>query len=209
MSGDMPALEEIEVTPEMIEAGRDAVWRNVRLSERDSSTEIVLAVYRAMETARLASKSVNRGFARAPVGTKALVMARVQVSDKAFRDAVEAAVFELVQREHFDGRSIIKMPHQFGTGTSVVIEVYPFHGGATITDAGAAYREMMLAGAGDLFDRCARSIAREYGVIFEDHAIAINRVDWAQIGQAAALIAEASLTAARECIERQESRVRN
>lgn len=66
---DRPARErrEVEITPEMIEAGIEAVSYAMRgKGEPDGYDEIAAAVYRAMERARL-----GRGPGRRPRGAEA------------------------------------------------------------------------------------------------------------------------------------------
>lgn len=49
---DRSALEAINVTPSMIEAGIEAMFGVAHLRDGDSATEIAEEVYRAMEIAR-------------------------------------------------------------------------------------------------------------------------------------------------------------
>lgn len=58
-SGARNIYEEIEVTPEMIETGRDVLWSYNR--ENDLAEEVVSLIYRKMESVRRGRSPEDNG----------------------------------------------------------------------------------------------------------------------------------------------------
>lgn len=133
-------------------------------------------------------------------------MANARPDNQAFQKAVDAAVMELVQREHFADRSIIKMPLFFPTGTGVTVEIFPQGRTVIISDNGVAFYEVQSCGADEYFNRSARAIAREAGIEFDERAFSIRDVPWDQIAGAATVVAESAFLVSLACVRKLDER---
>lgn len=110
-----------------------------------------------------------------------------------FERAVDNAVCELIQREHFQGVSIIAMPESYDSGAACVIRVEPMvRGHVRVTDGGIGYIEADEFGAAASYTKQASRIAEAAGIKFHKHEFFIERVSYESIAVAVAIVAAAS-----------------
>lgn len=80
------------------------------------------------------------------------------------QDVVRSLTERMVSTRHWHDASFINMPMVYPSGGFVTVQLSPAGRGIKVSDAGYAYREAELFGAGRSFSKTARTVARTYDV---------------------------------------------
>lgn len=129
------------------------------------------------------------------------------VSNRAgFQAAVDSAVMELVQREHFHDHSVVTLPVWLPSGSSVLVEVWWRRSTFMVTDGACTYQEAVLMGEERVYGKAAAKVALEAGVEFRDKAFILDQVAADQIAGAIGTIADCAKQAMERTVVKLEER---
>ena len=116
-------------------------------------------------------------------------------SERTFSDVVKHVARELVTVEELTDGALISTPLLYPSGATVVIRIDQNGSNYFLTDMGLGYQEADLPGASLLYTRQAKSVAEEFGVGFDDHALFLNDISRERLPGAVGALANASLQA--------------
>ena len=119
---------------------------------------------------------------------------------------VEDAVKRLASARHFHAGSIISMPVNYPSGSSVSVEVSIQNGKCYVSDMGGGHNEAEMLGALKYFKNEARRVAEFHNIKFDGHDVFTAEVPVDNIRGAIVVIANASAEAAGAALLKQAER---
>lgn len=110
--------------------------------------------------------------------------------------AVEAVAAQLVRIEHRRNASFVSTPALYPSGATVVVQVASWGDRYVVSDMSAAFQEATAVGASHVFQRHAKALAEEAGILFDGSTFKLAGVTERQLPGAMMEVASCSKDAA-------------
>lgn len=119
-------------------------------------------------------------------------------------DRVKEALQRLVSGAQFGNKTVVSVPVVYPSGAHAGVEILINGSDCFVSDSGQGYTEAQNYGASEFYRNSAKSVSERFNVGFDGLNMFILKVDLSKLESAITTIANASVTATRQAVEKAE-----